>query len=124
MPTAQKLDMDVVSLRTALLDGRLTLEALVDLIYNKIEMYHDHNAWIYVLPKEEVLRKVEALSRLKNKHDLALFGIPYAVKDNIDVAGIPTTAACEKFSVHPERISRCSKELRCSWRNHDRQDQS
>ena len=94
--------MDVVSLRTALLDGRLTLEALVDLIYNKIEMYHGHNVWIHVLPKEEVLRKVETLSRLQNKHDLALFGIPYAVKDNIDVEGIPTTAACEKFSYIPK----------------------
>jgi len=91
-----------VSLRTALLNGSLTLEGLVDIIYNKIEMYRDHNVWIHVIPKEEVLRKVEALSRLQNKHDLPLYGIPYAVKDNIDVAGVPTTAACEKFSYIPE----------------------
>ena len=68
--------MDVVSLRTALLDGRLTLEALVDLIYNKIEMYRDHNVWIHVLPKEEVLRKAEALSRLQNKHNLPFLEFP------------------------------------------------
>lgn len=30
-----------------------------------------------------------------------LWGIPFAVKDNIDVAGLPTTAACEAFKYHP-----------------------
>jgi len=103
--------MSLVPLRTALLDGSLTLEALVNLIYNKIEIFRDHNAWIHVLPKEEVLRKAEALSRLQNKHDLPLFGIPYAVKDNIDVAGIPTTAACEKFSYIPKESADVVKKL-------------
>src|SRR5688572_15679502 len=33
---------------------------------------------------------------------LPLYGIPFAVKDNIDVAGCPTTAACPAFSYHPQ----------------------
>ena len=111
MSTAQKLEMNLVPLRTSLLDGRITLEALVDLIYKKIEIYRDHNVWIHVLPKEEVLRKAEVLWRLQNKQELPLFGIPYAVKDNIDVAGIPTTAACEKFSYIPKDSADVVKKL-------------
>ncbi|TVS00383.1 MAG: allophanate hydrolase, partial [Rhodospirillales bacterium] len=32
---------------------------------------------------------------------LPLYGIPFAVKDNIDVAGLPTTAACPEFAYSP-----------------------
>ena len=111
MHTAQKLDMSLVPLRAAILEGRITLDELVDLVYTNIETFREHNAWIYVLPREEALRKAKALNRLPNKHDLPLFGIPYAVKDNIDVAGIPTTAACEKFSYTPKESADVVKKI-------------
>jgi allophanate hydrolase len=54
-------------------------------------------AWISVLPREEVL----ALAERARGSDLPLAGVPFAVKDNIDVAGAATTAACPAFARTP-----------------------
>lgn len=107
----QNQDMRLPALRGALLNGKIALEDLVDEIYEKIEFYKDHHAWIYVSPKELILAKAKALESLENKNDLPLFGIPYAVKDNIDVAGIPTTAACEAFSYIPAKSADVVKRI-------------
>ena len=42
-------------------------------------------------------------SRLSGSAGKSLYGVPFVVKDNIDVAGLPTTAACPAFAYHPER---------------------
>ena len=39
---------------------------------------------------------------------LPLYGVPFAVKDNIDVAGMPTTAACPDFAYTPGEARRSS----------------
>src|SRR5260221_1269512 len=54
--------------------------------------------WISRFSEEQVLAQLEAA-------DIAgpLYGVPFAVKDNIDVAGLPTTAACPDFSYLPAR---------------------
>lgn len=94
--------MDIASLRSSLLSQELPLRDLVDMIYEKAAMYESYNVWIHLLPKEEVLAKVAKLESVANKASLPLYGIPYGVKDNIDVAGVPTTAACKEFSYVPE----------------------
>jgi allophanate hydrolase len=61
-------------------------------------------AWIERLAPEAVLaaaRRVDA--RIAAGETLPLSGVPYAVKDNIDVAGLPTTAACPAFAYRPDR---------------------
>lgn len=42
---------------------------------------------------------------------MPLYGVPFAVKDNIDVAGIPTTAACPAFAYTPDRDANCVRRL-------------
>ena len=61
-----------------------------------------HHGWIHVLSDEEVEAWLARLEQA-SPQDLPLYGIPFAIKDNIDLAGIPTTAACPAYKYIPER---------------------
>jgi len=62
----------------------------------------DDNAWIYLLSAEEIDQQLELLLAAENAINLPLYAVPFAVKDNIDVASVPTTAACPAFTYVPD----------------------
>src|ERR1700736_3210967 len=68
-------------------------------VYQRIERSSDNPIWIHLIPQSNALRSAEMLA---NDTDKSLYGIPFAVKDNIDVADIPTTAGCPAFSYVPK----------------------
>ncbi|WP_248964261.1 allophanate hydrolase [Sphaerisporangium perillae] len=78
--------------------GRETLAAKVVGIFQRIKERGDDGVWITLRPEEEVLADLARLDPGGR-----LYGMTFAVKDNIDVAGLPTTAACPAFAYHPER---------------------
>jgi allophanate hydrolase len=60
--------------------------------------------WITKTPADDLACRVRAIEdRRRAGERLPLFGVPVAVKDNIDVAGLPTTAACPEFAYTPSR---------------------
>lgn len=61
-----------------------------------------YNAWIHVATLADLEPYFQALQG-KETSQLPLWGIPFAVKDNIDVAGMPTTAGCPDYSYMPPR---------------------
>src|SRR5437899_3602762 len=65
----------------------------VDEAYDRIEADRRDGVWISLVPKAEARRQAERLAR-EGPAGRPLFGRLFAVKDNIDVAGMATTAAC------------------------------
>jgi allophanate hydrolase len=94
-------NLTISYLRAAYASGELTPTELMAQIRQRAKQYADRNIWIHLLTEQEQQSYLEALES-KPIDDCPLWGIPFAIKDNIDLAGIPTTAACEAFAYTPE----------------------
>lgn len=71
-------------------------------IRRKAAAYSEKNIWIHLLTEEEQEPYLAALEN-KSLEECPLYGIPFAIKDNIDLANIATTAACPDFSYVPPK---------------------
>ena len=78
-------------------------------MYARIAARGDDGTWIHLIPEEEAQAKLTHL-----EPDLPLYGIPFAVKDNIDAAGHPTTAACPAYSYIPEENATVVSQLQAA----------
>jgi allophanate hydrolase len=69
---------------------------IVDEVYARIEAVNDPGIFLHLRDKADVLAEAEALGTFDAAQPL--WGIPFAIKDNIDLGGAPTTAACPAFA--------------------------
>ena len=76
------------------------LTATIEETYDRIERHDDPALFIAIRPKAEALAIAERL-QAAGPEGKPLYGVPFVVKDNIDVAGLPTTAACPAFAYSP-----------------------
>ncbi len=108
MPSTYRLDIE--SLAQAYATGALTPAQVVNDICDRIDAAGNANpVWIHVEPRGRLLERAAALEATRAAHtnqaggaQLPLFGIPFAIKDNIDAAGLPTTAGCPAFAYVPD----------------------
>ncbi|KAF7552005.1 hypothetical protein G7Z17_g4614 [Cylindrodendrum hubeiense] len=101
-------------------DGDLRIESLqrsykagvspmtvVEALYRKIEAYKevDPAVWIELITKDTALQAAEALvQQYPDRTKLPpLFGVPFSIKDSLDVAGLPTTTACPPLTHIPSK---------------------
>jgi len=82
--------------------GRIAVADTIERTLARIRKVDDPAIFITLREEAAVLSDARALSA-DNAFASPLFGVPVAIKDNIDVAGLPTTAACPAFSYLPSR---------------------
>lgn len=106
--TLQSPQRTIADLLASYRTGSLTPGKLISDLLTQIEQSDRSEVWISRVPAKTLKQQAAALDlmlQIKGEavfESLPLFGIPFAVKDNIDVVDLPTTAACPEFSHLPQ----------------------
>ena len=88
------------TLRACYRRGDLTPQEVVAGILERLATAPDDHAWISRFPEAHLMARARSLQS-QGIERYPLYGLPFAVKDNIDVVGLPTTAGCPAFSYAP-----------------------
>jgi allophanate hydrolase len=106
--------LDLASLASAYAAGLSPVEVVRE-VYRRIAKRGSDHVWISLRPETEVVAEAAGLhARRAACESLPLFGVPFAVKDNLDVAGLPTTAACPAFAYSPASDAEVVRRLRAA----------
>ncbi len=95
------LDLSIGSLLAAYRAGTTTPAQIVETLIAARREHASHNIWINAVDDTSLRARARALAAVAPE-SLPLYGVPFAIKDNIDLAGWPTTAACPAFAYLPK----------------------
>ncbi|HYM30995.1 MAG TPA: allophanate hydrolase [Candidatus Cybelea sp.] len=93
--------LDITTLRSRYRAGTLDPVTVIETVLRRIAERGDDHVWIHLLPRDELLARTRSLAAA-GPAGKPLFGIPFAIKDNIDLAAHPTTAACPSYAYVPQ----------------------
>ena len=92
--------------------GEITPAQTIAHSFARIRAHDDPAVFISLRTEAEAVAEADRLAKLDPS--LPLYGVPVAVKDNIDVAGMPTTAACPAYTYTPARDATAVAKLRAA----------
>ena len=92
--------LDLTRLAAAYRAGTLRPRDVVGLVLERVARRGDDKVWLDLTPRGELESRAAALEQ-RDPAGLPLYGVPFAIKDNIDLAGRPTTAACPDYAYTP-----------------------
>jgi allophanate hydrolase len=103
----ESLSLNLSTLRAGYLgktlsEKKLSVRDVIDTVLARCDAHANNPIWIYRLTRAELEPYIAQLE-LKDPASLPLYGVPFAIKDNIDLAGVATTAACKEFAYTAER---------------------
>lgn len=111
-PAPDALSFDFASLAAAYRAG-LSPSAVIEETYRRLEQHTGEHVWTHVVARADALREAHRIEQLAAQGaDLPLYGLPFGVKDNIDVEGLPTSAACASFTYTATRTAAVVDKLR------------
>jgi allophanate hydrolase len=94
------MQLDITSLAAAYRSGTCTPLDMVEQVLARMHQHASNPIWISRVEAGVLRARATELAGIPAA-SLPLYGIPFAVKDNIDVAGLPTTAGCPAFMHRP-----------------------
>ncbi|GAC1630050.1 MAG: hypothetical protein NVS4B5_20860 [Vulcanimicrobiaceae bacterium] len=98
--------LDIAVLRDGYRRNRFTPEDVALDVLARIDAYDDPAVWIARVDRDVLVARARELTHARDAIErLPLYGIPFAIKDNMDVAGMPTTAGCPAYARTPERTA-------------------
>ena len=100
VPVSRLPNLQLATLRAGYVAGSHSPIEVVRQVHQSISSYHDKAVWIHLISESDLLARAhELVAKHQDRNSLpSLFGIPFSVKDSIDVAGLPTTLACPSFA--------------------------
>ena len=96
------LSLDIGHLQKLYRSKAITPADTIQVLIDRMNGSDAHHIWISRLGDDTLRNYARELSK-RDPAALPLYGIPFAIKDNIDLAGLPTTAACPAFAYAPKK---------------------
>jgi allophanate hydrolase len=102
MKAKSKPAMNLAALRARYASRQARPSDVLAEVYEAIAAEPLNPVWISLVPRETAMARAAALERDPLATAKPLYGVPFAIKDNIDLAGMPTTAGCPAYAYKPQ----------------------